>query len=800
LQVIYSQEDVGVVALNIPIRNSMTFNRFAIQPTFSFVRESSKYFSVYAKREAMEFDNAPLTYLASYSGRFRENIGAGLAVFQQNYGVLTTFGGVLNVAYNARMGVDENLTFGLNIGAYKSGLNSGAVVTNFDDPSLQNIPDNFILTVSPGVNYGFEFVDFGISVNNLVAYNFKSSALIEDNPEQTIQAHLMYTGYMRSRGFFDDSKFSGLVKAEFKNDDTIFSGLAMLTVPRGVWAQVGYNTLYGASGGLGLNITKSIAIEYNYEMPFGDLSEFGASHTLAFAYRFKNRERYEYTTEDDIAGLIEVKKKSKPKSKPTVAKTKTEAEAQAKLLAEQKIKEETEGQSEPVVAKSPEEAEAQLKRLRDEQAKKEAEAKLLAEQKAKEEAEAQARLLAEQKAKEEAEAQAKLLAEQKAKEEAEAQARLLAEQKAKEEAEAQARLLAEQKAKEEAEAQAKLLAEQKIKEETEGQSEPVVAKSPEEAEAQLKRLREEQAKKKAEQENKQEEVTIQPNDKVGKALQNLEQQADADKETQKILLEQLDAIVISKDKDLKDLKEDNDRSEQGLAVKPRPFKSITAENNKLNQIKSDLDNTIKKRNKKIEELEALYDDLYEADTLYNDEVILYYKKSLKRLKSEQIKAVSAKAQLETRLAEIKIATDFERRRRIKRAAFDNEEERYDQDRATLDRLKKTTVIRSQPLSPEDFDTGEPQSNNIQILKNVNNTEEGIYVVIAVHTDTSKRDEFLTKAIASGATNVDFFYDVKTSKYYIYQAKYDSISAANNAIKSNNKKPYNKNMSLVKIEN
>jgi hypothetical protein len=636
------------------------------------------------------------------------------------------------------MGVDDNLTFGLNIGAYKSGLNSGAVVTNFDDPSLQNIPDNFILTVSPGVNYGFEFVDFGISVNNLVAYNFKSSALIEDNPEQTIQAHLMYTGYMRSRGFFDDSKFSGLVKAEFKNDDTIFSGLAMLTVPRGVWAQVGYNKLYGASGGLGLNITKSIAIEYNYEMPFGDLSEFGASHTLALAYRFKNRERYEYTTEDDIAGLIEVKKKSKPKSKPTVAKTKTEAEAQAKLLAEQKIKEETEGQSEPVVAKSPEEAEAQLKRLRDEQAK--------------------------------------------------------------EEAEVQARLLAEQKAKEEAEAQAKLLAEQKIKEETEGQSEPVVAKSPEEAEAQLKRLREEQAKKKAEQENKQQEVTIQPNDKVGKALQNLEQQADADKETQKILLEQLDAIVISKDKDLKDLKEDNDRSEQGLAVKPRPFKSITAENNKLNQIKSDLDNTIKKRNKKIEELEALYDDLYEADTLYNDEVILYYKKSLKRLKSEQIKAVSVKAQLETRLAEIKIATDFERRRRIKRAAFDNEEERYDQDRATLDRLKKTTVIRSQPLSPEDYDTGEPQSNNIQILKNVNNTEEGIYVVIAVHTDTSKRDEFLTKAIASGATNVDFFYDVKTSKYYIYQAKYDSISAANNAIKSNNKKPYNKNMSLVKIEN
>jgi hypothetical protein len=235
-------------------------------------------------------------------------------------------------------------------------------------------------------------------------------------------------------------------------------------------------------------------------------------------------------------------------------------------------------------------------------------------------------------------------------------------------------------------------------------------------------------------------------------------------------------------------------------VQPKPFKSITAENNKLDQVKSDLERAIKNRSQKIAQLEDLYDDLYETDTLYNEEVILYYKKSLKRLKAEQLQAVSAKAQLETRLAEIKIATDFERRRRIKRAAFDNEEERYDQDRMTLAELKKTTVIRSQPLTPEDFDTGEPQSNNIQILKNVNNIDDGYYVVLAVHTDVSKRDEFLTKAIASGASNIDFFYDVNTSKYYIYLDKYQTISEANNAINSTNNKPYKKNMSLVKIEN
>lgn len=195
LQQTYSQEEEtdGVVALALPIRNSLTFNRYTINPTFSFVREQNKYLSVYSKREWVQFDDAPLTYLASYSGRFAENIGAGLGVFQQNNGILTTFGGVLNFAYNVNVTRDSNLTFGLNIGAYKSGVNTSNVVLNFDDPSLQNVPENFLLTISPGINYGLDFIDIGISINNLVTYNLESSAMIEDNPEQSLQAHLLYT-------------------------------------------------------------------------------------------------------------------------------------------------------------------------------------------------------------------------------------------------------------------------------------------------------------------------------------------------------------------------------------------------------------------------------------------------------------------------------------------------------------------------------------------------------------------------------------------------------------------------------
>ena len=164
-QIFYSQQEDGVVSLALPIRNSLTYNQYAVNPTFSFVRQQNKYISITNKREWMQFDDAPLTYLVGYSGRLRENIGAGINVFQQNYGVLTTFGGILNFAYNAQLNRDSNLTFGINVGAYSSGINNGSIITNEADPSLNNIPSNFLLSVSPGINYGTAFLDFGLAVN-----------------------------------------------------------------------------------------------------------------------------------------------------------------------------------------------------------------------------------------------------------------------------------------------------------------------------------------------------------------------------------------------------------------------------------------------------------------------------------------------------------------------------------------------------------------------------------------------------------------------------------------------------------
>jgi type IX secretion system PorP/SprF family membrane protein len=922
-QMVFPQEDDGVVALDLPARNSLVFNRYVINPTFSFVRQQDKYFSINNKREWVQFENSPETYLASFSGRFAENIGAGIAVFQQNYGVLTTFGGLLNFAYNIKINQVSNLTFGLNVGAYKSGINTSNIATNFDDPSLQNVTSNFLLTINPGINYGTEFLDFGISVNNLVLYNFESSMLIEDNPKQGIQAHVMHTGYFNSRGFFSDTKFTTLLRSEFRPDETIISGLAMLNVPKGLWLQVGYNNIYGVSGGLGINLTKQIALEYNIEKSIGELVEFGSSHEITLAYRFISKKDYKNNDDAEISGLfskkrnnavklseaelegirsraaerkaqakldidIDIDKKAAVEAEAQAnldakAKAKEEAEIEAKLLKEKIAKEAAEFEIQEkleadkkakeradtrtrllIEEKAREKTEAKVKQLAEQKAKQaadaqviilaeqkakqaadaqaillaeqkakqvaDAQAKLLAEQKAKqaadaqaillaeqkakqvadaqaillterkakEAADAQAILLAEQKAKQAADAQAKLLAEQKAKQAADAQAKLLAEQKAKEVADAQAILLAEQKAKQVADAEAKLLAEQKAKEAADAQTTLLVEQKAKEVAAAQAILFAEQKAKEATDAEAKEDLIANPKDDLGQSMKEAAKLAEDSQTEQNELLKQFDDIIKIKDKDLKDLKEENDLSDQGIAVKPRPFKSITAENNALNEIKADLSTLIKSRNDEIEKLKTLYDERIKNTEL--DDVTLFYKNKIKRLSDEQLKAVQTNAQLDTQLENIRIATEIEKRRRIKRAAFDNEDDRYAQDREMLQNIKRTTILSEKPFKSEDFDFGQKQGSTIQILKNVKNVESGYYLIIAVHNNITKRNDFVRKVISSGRTNVDFFYDVNTSNYYIYYDKYDSINSANDAMGSKGDRPYNINMSLMKIEN
>ena len=288
-------------------------------------------------------------------------------------------------------------------------------------------------------------------------------------------------------------------------------------------------------------------------------------------------------------------------------------------------------------------------------------------------------------------------------------------------------------------------------------------------------------------------------DESAKSMDDLAKALEQSKNRQKQLLGQLESTVTNKEKELKELKEENDLSDKGIFKEPKPFKSIADENKAIETLKQQIAEENKKQSDKIKDLDNLFKERLNKVPNSDDAINQNYKNTIEQLKTDQLKVISSNKELISSLEKIKVDTEIEKKRRIKRAAFVNDEQKYLQDAAALKRIKETTRLSTTPLKPEDFDFGEEQSN-MQIMKRVSNTPSGYYMIMAVHKDIAKRDAFLTKAVASGMKNVSFYYDANTSSYYIYSTMFDNLQEAQQEIKTKASNPSTSKMVIIKVEN
>ncbi|MBQ0735354.1 PorP/SprF family type IX secretion system membrane protein [Aquimarina celericrescens] len=290
----------GVLPTDIPTHNLVKYNRFYFNPTFSLVRENKRSINVYNKTQWAGFNDNPQTYLINYTANFDEKTGVGIGLYQQNEGIYRYFGGVANFAYNLELDDDMNFTFGLNLGFSQSGIKSNidaatsTILNNgveVNDPVILNFENSSVFVLTPGVNFNYAEFDVGVSVVNLAAYNLSASELLTDNMAFT--GHLMYTTSLERRS---DKTIRGMVYANMLPDlgpedvdsgsNLRYGGNVIVELPALGWAQAGYNSFYGASVGIGGNITENVSVGYTYEMGMGDTSEFGATHEVGLAYNF----------------------------------------------------------------------------------------------------------------------------------------------------------------------------------------------------------------------------------------------------------------------------------------------------------------------------------------------------------------------------------------------------------------------------------------------------------------------------------------------------------------------------------
>ncbi len=289
----------GVLPTDIPTHNLVKYNRFYFNPTFSLVRENKRSINAYNKTQWAGFNDNPQTYLINYTANFDEKTGVGIGLHQQNEGIYRYFGGIANFAYNIELDRDMNFTFGLNLAFSQSGLKSNidsatSIVLNngvqVNDPTVLNFENSSVFVLTPGVNFNYAEFDVGVSVANLAAYNLSASELLTDNMAFT--GHVMYTTSLQRRS---DKTIRGMAYAnmltsadEAESDSSLrYGGNVIVEFPELGWAQAGYNSFYGASLGLGGNITSNVSVGYTYEMGLGDTSDFGSTHEIGLAYNFE---------------------------------------------------------------------------------------------------------------------------------------------------------------------------------------------------------------------------------------------------------------------------------------------------------------------------------------------------------------------------------------------------------------------------------------------------------------------------------------------------------------------------------
>ncbi|PQJ23107.1 PorP/SprF family type IX secretion system membrane protein [Tenacibaculum sp. SG-28] len=264
-------------------RNFMKFNRFLTVPTFSALRENSSSMSAIVRNSFVEFEDAPRLYLFSYSGKMRENVGAGLAIYQQEVGVFKDFGAVANYAQRIALNQDFDLTFGFNVVYSRRSADGLKVNSVVPDPAISNFQDIPVVNFQPALTVSYGNFDFGVFFENLLDFNLKENELLTSFSEKTFSGHAMYSyEFTYANGIFEGADLRILALARKPGSGSFgFGGNAIIDLPKAGWLKAGYDKEYGMSAGVGVNLSDRLSIGFTYEK-----NDFASTNEVGIIYNF----------------------------------------------------------------------------------------------------------------------------------------------------------------------------------------------------------------------------------------------------------------------------------------------------------------------------------------------------------------------------------------------------------------------------------------------------------------------------------------------------------------------------------
>lgn len=286
-----AQVDGVYVGFGIPSQNTLMFNRFLINPTFSALRQETNALSLLHRNQSVSFDNNNQSYLLAYSGKTGENNGAGISIFSQREGVVSNFGLLTNYAYGVKLNEESSFTFGANLAYYKSGFDQTRAITGQFDPYLSNLQDGIYLRFQPGFNVQYNAFDFGMVAENLIDFDLKNGVSLSETNTKIFAGHVQHTYSLKtSNGITEGGRMRSLLRGRNTRNNTFeLGGSLILDLPKLGWLQAGYDSYYGPSTGVGFNLSPHLSMGYTLERGLdGALGNLGITHEITVAYTFKS--------------------------------------------------------------------------------------------------------------------------------------------------------------------------------------------------------------------------------------------------------------------------------------------------------------------------------------------------------------------------------------------------------------------------------------------------------------------------------------------------------------------------------
>lgn len=262
-----SHAQQGTLPVDLRQHNLSEYNSSLLSPVFSLDGANSSSIALWTRWQWQSVDGDPTTLFFNYTGKLGTASAIGAGFFQHNTGTFLRTGAVFNYAYSLNLGTGTQLALGFNLFGFRQELADDRFQPDPNVPLPQlEISNDFIVQLAPGIRFTTGRFSIGMVSENLFDYNFSNGERQSLSADRTYFGMVSYDFPLELGNLENVTLRPMPYFKRIPGEDTQF-GLNTLLSTSKFWAQAGYNSFYGISGGAGIRFFKKLSV--------GALMEFG---------------------------------------------------------------------------------------------------------------------------------------------------------------------------------------------------------------------------------------------------------------------------------------------------------------------------------------------------------------------------------------------------------------------------------------------------------------------------------------------------------------------------------------------